>query len=526
MLAGVLLVVGVARGAVLSWAPGGIPSLDVADYLGQAWVYRDLFVAGDLGGALRAALVPNVHPPLHALGLGLGLALFGASVSVACALELVVYVAGLVGVMLLGRTLDRDTGLDAGLWAAAILSFSLEHLRLSTAPMTENAAMLTTVITLGLAVRWDRRGGVTDAVLVGTAALMAALVRWNLGPMLLAPLVTLGYFRNRTTVPWMLAPTGLVLAAWSSVAPDLAPALTTFFTNVDSGLPLLSLENLLWGPGALSSAYLGILGAGLVGLGLGASLLHPRRAQLRVLALTAAIGAVALTVHPFKIARAMHGEVMMLVLLASFGVIAAVERATGRARRAAGGGAVMLGLGAIVTHLSPPVRLELSHDAEAEALLDTIVSTSAAQSAAQSAALPNAAPQVVVSGQIRWLSTYTVALWHRQRGIANVVADTPLRFECWEPTTPPTPNCLPPATAAALESGQPVVLITLTTDDSSRKARLGGRESRDRVINANESGLDWSVPNAALVAAAAEAAGLRPTVLERERPAGTITIWR
>ena len=556
IFAALFLLIGLQQAIERAWMPIGVPSLDAGDYLGQAWAYRQALEVWDLQAFFTAALTPNVHPPLHALLLGVVLAALGpeADLAAASAVELLLFVGALGGLVAPARGIDREWGLTVGLCAAAFVAWSTEHARLSSAPMTENAALLATIVTLILAVRWDRRGTTFDALATGVALTLAGLVRWNLGPMLLLPLLIAGHRDHRVTLHLLVVPTFATLVVWSALRPELGEALRAFFTNVDSGVPLWTKENLLWLPTATSDAYHGPLGTGLVVLfslvalrgraGAPRALFAPGH---RILLLTALVGAVALTVHPFKIHRAMHGLVALLDLIAAFGALAALSYLPARLRPGATGIVLVLALAASLSQRSARMRLEMEESEERLKLLDDVVAASGQPG------------HVVISGHIRWFPATTVALWYRRAGWREVTIDTPVIEGCLA-YTEPEPSCLPPATAAALNLPG-AVFTTLAADESERRTRqaqtdAGGKEparrrpadeSERRALQAQtgggdeeaarrrpmpavrrqeEVGLDWSFPSAFQVGAAASAAGFTTTRLENERPQGTIEVWK
>ncbi|MES2642212.1 MAG: glycosyltransferase family 39 protein [Myxococcota bacterium] len=308
----------------LAYAPDGLPTWDPAGYLLEAVKIRASVVTGDVLGVLKGLTKPDLHPPLHSGMLAAWLTVAGNTMAAARLYPVLCFVASLgLLVWTAHRALPRR-GLEVGLVAALLTALSSGNLELLSSPMTESTGLLTQLLALGLAVHWAERRDARVQLGIGVAVLAATLVRFNMAPMLLAPLYVHHAWRFRRdrdalldprVLLWAL-PTLVGFALWQLSRPDLYDYVQKFFENRSSGLAFWSVESLLFVPLATHRGYLPWLGAalfvpfviGLVpwvwrnervdnsdatnsGAGLG-------RLQAYVL-----IGFAALTWHDFKIAR-------------------------------------------------------------------------------------------------------------------------------------------------------------------------------------------------------------------------------
>lgn len=288
----------------------GLPTWDSAGYLLSAETFREKLVATDWSGALQHLLKPDLHPPLHTAFLGLFLALFGNSFAVARAWPTLCFVVSLGLITELGRRLVRDGGLAVGLGAALLTALGLGNLTLLATPMTESTGLWTELLALLVAVHVADRRDAGAQLGLGAAVLAATLVRFNMAPMLLAPLYLQHAWRFRRSLRELLdprtllwaAPTVVALVAWQLERPELSHNIEKFFENRSSGLAFWSAENLLWVPLSLHSAYLPWLGPLLL-VPFFAGLRTETSPGMRRLQLFVLVSFAALTWHDFKITR-------------------------------------------------------------------------------------------------------------------------------------------------------------------------------------------------------------------------------
>lgn len=305
----VALLLTLARGWRLAYDPAGLPTWDSAAYLLDAVRFRDDLAAGDLDRLARDLTRPDLHPPLHSFLLGGWLLVFGNTLAAARAYPVAAFAVALALAFLLGRALGRST--LAGAAVALLTGVGLTSLELLTTPMTEATAVpVTLAVLLGMVATAER----TDArarLLVGLGVLVATLVRYNLGPMLLAPLFlhhaweVAGRRRrwnDAGVVLWVL-PTVLLFLAWQAVRPELYGQIVKFLENRTSGIPFWSVENFLWVATATRSAF---LGSWLVVAPLFLLFLLGLRggdARVRLVQAYVLVSFAALTWHSFKVER-------------------------------------------------------------------------------------------------------------------------------------------------------------------------------------------------------------------------------
>ena len=501
---------GVHQGWRATWLPHGIPSLDVADYLVSALALRDAWLASDPAAFASAMLAPNVHPPLHPLVLAAWTLVRGASIASAAEVAALTWVAALGALIWLGHRAHPIYGRWAGLAAAALTAASVEHQRLSAAPMTENLALLALLLALGAA---STRAG----LVAGACVCLAALVRYNLAPMLVVPIVIAHVVESRNArrsfrgLALTMLPTLAVLVAWTAARPELPSFLGSFFRNVDSGLPTWSAENLAWLPTAFALGYTGntavAAGVGVLLLASAASWTPEARKDdarrverlLQVFVLTAVV---AITVHPYKLTRVLHGVVPVAYLVATL-TVARAANALPLARLPVVAGALGLALllhranGAAGRH----GRLEFAAGADTTKALDRAV-----------LAMDGSA-EVILSGSHAVLNLHTLELWYRMgHPNARVLADL---AGCQ--------GCVPPETRRALEERRTGVAIVTV----EREARDPDRPVRRRSGNVKPAGTDSSEASAREVAALAATMGVRETAsIELPRLHAKVSVYR
>lgn len=479
---------GLAMAAGASWRPEGVPTFDAADYLEQALTFRDGLRARDGAKVIAQALAPDVHPPLHALALGVWLLASGGGLPMAMAAELAVFAAGLGALVWLGQRVDPGRGGWAGAAAAALVAFSGQHQRLAAAPMTENLAMLLSIAAVGLMFRGP-------PLAAGFAVLAAGLVRFNLLPMLLLPaLAWAAWQRRRDAWGWVLPPV-LAFAAWRAARPELGDALTTFFTNVDSGVPTWSRENLTWVPRVLVKDVWGPAATALV-VGAFVSGLRGAAPGERLVQAVALVGMAALTLHPYKLERGLHGTVPFLALAATLAVARVAREGRGVALA---GAALAAALGLRLLFPPLPGRLEVGDSPELRAALDDLVARTSGRE------------RLVFVGSHPLVSRHAVSLWHHLAGSRVVVTDEPAPHpDCRGDLVPAGLDCTPKLAAEGL--GSATVLVV---------ERLG--EARRRKAGAPDA--TWGPETARRVAELASARGVPGEVLEYPRMKARVTLY-
>lgn len=305
----------VARAAWLTWSPGGVPTWDTAMYLLDALKLEEKLVAGDAAGFVKELTRPDLHPPGHKLALAAWMAAVGTSAEAARLWPTFTLVLSLLLCLPLGRLVAPSAGLLVGAGAALLTSLGLGQLDLVTNPMTESTALPVTLGALWVLVATADRVEPRARLYAGLAVLVGGLVRYNLAPMLLAPLClhhVLGAARGRrrwvdpSVILWVL-PTLLVYGAWQLARPDLLANIQRFVQNRTSGLEFWSAANLLWVPRTIQGTFLTawlVSGAVLLLFVLG---LRPTREPApsgrRLLQLYVLVAFGVLTLHDFKVDR-------------------------------------------------------------------------------------------------------------------------------------------------------------------------------------------------------------------------------
>lgn len=328
----------------LAYSPDGLPTWDSAGYLLEAERVRALIVAGNATGLIGQLARPDLHPPLHALVLGVWMSVLGPSLAAARAYPVAAFIAGWFGVVALGKL----AGTRVGVLAATMFTLGLTSLDLLCTPMTESTALWAELLALGVAMRFRSRTDVWSGTMVGLGVLSAGMVRYNLWPMLLAPMgvdlaLTLLAKRRlvgpshmlkgaRSIVLWT-APTLLLLATWQYARPELASNIEKFLENRSSGIPFWTIENLAWVPIQTTKEFFGtwlVTGPllGLFGLGLVRHLARlwrsggspadapPVDEPLDLLRIFVLVSFAALTAHDFKVVRNLHTVLPLFLLCA------------------------------------------------------------------------------------------------------------------------------------------------------------------------------------------------------------------
>jgi hypothetical protein len=322
-LVGVVLVL-----RAVAWAYGqafqadGLPLWDSAGYLLEAEKLRARVAALDGRGVVSSLSHPDLHPPLHSALLGAWMLVAGNDLASARLYPLVGFVAALACLPVLGHLAFGRGGALAGVGAALVMAHAKGNLELIATPMTEATAVAATFGALALATHLRDRSDGGARLSVGCAILAATLVRWNLGPMLVAPLLldhAVRHRRDRTRlldariVGWVL-PTAVTLAAWQLLRPELYENIRKFLENRSSGLPTWSWENLGFVVISAQHDYLGswVLVALLFGLAVAGAGAPDRAGIVRAYA---AISVGLLTWHDFKIGRNLASVLPVIVLL-------------------------------------------------------------------------------------------------------------------------------------------------------------------------------------------------------------------
>lgn len=510
-----------------------LPSLDMADYLSRALRIRGAWLNEGLGGAWRELSTADVHPPGHPLLLALWFGLGARGIAQACwltTLELGLALAALVG---LGRALDRERGAWAGLLAAGMTVLSGEHQRLAAATMTEALALCITTLALWALAAHARDGGPKRALAAGVLIAAAGLVRYNIPPMLVAPALvawTLDRLRRprellRIDPLLWVAPTALLLAGWWMVEPKLFVAIGRFLTNVDSGLDPWSAENLLWTPRSFAEHYtlsdpLAALWALAALLGLAAAWRpgawkhagEPSFSAVRLVQLFAIVGLVAITLHPYKLSRTLHGVVPFVYLVGALpltrlplprslplrlGLLATLIAALG------------YGVKEQRERLDEPDRLgrlECSDHPEAVEVLDELVRYAEGRRL------------IALSGSASILSMPAAHLWLLLADSeTTVLEDPPTPPDCASLDEWPLPErCVGQAARSTLASPEmaagDALVITIEKTEGPGGAARGGRKGKDtrRKERIAPVGEHFSVQNARVVAELAREAKLPP----------------
>lgn len=345
--------------------PRQLANGDAGLYTSMALRFRELILAGDVGGMLELAALPLLRPPGHPLALGLWAAVFGAEHAV---MRLYGVAATALGLGLwagLARRAAGEVGGWVGLGALLLLAAGPLYLQLMFTPMTEPSAGVAVAAALGVAAWAHGRPGPWPALATGLAVAAAGLVRYNFWLMLPAALLVWHVVerwagpRDRASRPALLDPSRLlwlapslaVIAVWQLVDRRFLGQLAVFLVNQgnNSGASTLSLDNWMWVPrtlpafawnlGPAGAAVMALFAIGLAPALLGRDLRRPIDAggaalalgtspTLRLLQCWALVGLLALTLHPFKIIRNLHW--LMPAFALAMALPFAATRAPGR----------------------------------------------------------------------------------------------------------------------------------------------------------------------------------------------------
>ncbi|MFZ5481562.1 MAG: ArnT family glycosyltransferase [Myxococcota bacterium] len=307
LVAGTCIAASTWHARQIAYAPDGLPTWDSAGYLLEAVKIHASIVNADLLGVLKGLTKPDLHPPLHSGMLAAFLAVAGNTLDAARLYPLLCFVASLGMLVWIGARLVPGRGVEVGLGAALLTALSKGNLELLSTPMTESSGLLTQLFALGLAVHFADRRDARAQLGVGLAVLAATLVRFNMAPMLLAPLYAHHAWANRRDREALLDPRVLLWAVptlaafglWQLARPELYGYVQKFFENRSSGIPFWSAQNLLWVPVSTHGDYLPWLGYALfVPFVVGLATRGVGRLEMFVL-----VSFAALTWHDFKITR-------------------------------------------------------------------------------------------------------------------------------------------------------------------------------------------------------------------------------
>jgi hypothetical protein len=278
-LAVACIVASVWHAHTLAYAPDGLPTWDPAGYLVEAVKIHASVVSFDVLGVIKGLTKPDLHPPLHSALLAAWLTVAGNTMASARLYPVLCFFVSLGLLAWTGHRALPRRGLEVGLVAALLTALSSGNLELLSSPMTESTGLVTQLLALALAVHWADRRDARAQLGIGVAVLAATLVRFNMAPMLLAPLYVHHVWRHRPPLrtpravdtaalldPRVLlwaAPTLVGFGVWQLGRPDLYDYIVKFFENRSSGLDFWSKESLLFVPLSVHRAYLPYVGAAL-----------------------------------------------------------------------------------------------------------------------------------------------------------------------------------------------------------------------------------------------------------------------
>ncbi len=314
--------------------PGDLPTGDAGYYTIQAMELRDLVFRGDLSGFFSRAFRAEVHPFVHPCVLTAWIACLGDSQDAVRSYGVFAYSLSFILLVWLCQIVDPRRGWIVGLvvvFLTATSTFVRSHLFTA---MTEPTSLIVWLLAMGLFIRYhaDRRPG--PQLAIGSVLLLAALVRYNLFPMLVIPFFVHHLFEHRKAIrsafDWRLllwiAPTASFFAIWLLWDPDVLTALQIFFFNRTVDVPLFDVHSLTWLPRTVSMRFLyspalaivlfACFTAGLLALattmdhrrtfhlGKLRLVLHVQTSPgLRLLQFATIVAVIATTAHPYKIPR-------------------------------------------------------------------------------------------------------------------------------------------------------------------------------------------------------------------------------
>ncbi|MFZ5482353.1 MAG: ArnT family glycosyltransferase [Myxococcota bacterium] len=484
----------VARAWTTLAGPGDLPAFDAADYLARA-----LRVLDGVDGEL---LRPDMHPPGWPFALAAWMGLVGRGFLAARVLATLLSLIAVAQLAWLGRKLDPERGALAGAIAGTLAMATGEHLRLVTAPMTEPLALVVTLGALIAAVDLPDARHPWPHLRFGLWVLAGALVRYNVAPMLIAPVVLHRLATTRrldvAAVMWV-APVMLVFVAWEAASRGVLAEVGSFTRNLDSQLPFW--RDLTWVPEALAEHYAGWPAAVAGMVAFVAALARPADPRVRLVQAWVVVAVAAIALHPYKLARTLHPVVPIGGLV----VALAFARVHVRAHVLAGFAAL-----AWVAIMLRPARMEeLKKDA------DVFANAAAAEIVARAVRYGElgARVKVVVSGRTLAYPAVEVAL--RMRHLpAHVVKGSPAMNRCES-------GACPERLAEALEpvpDGR-TVWLAIADEERMKLPKQSKPPLSTRFVPETPKRNHPSIRQAAAFEAGAEARGL--TLLERyEDPEG------
>ncbi|MDP6933208.1 MAG: glycosyltransferase family 39 protein, partial [Myxococcota bacterium] len=345
LVAGAVLAAVAVDAWVVQYGAQELPGWDAALYLDMAIELWEHLSEGAWSRAAARALRPDLHPPLHGMSLGAWLHLFGDHPWTARSHGAVWTLLGALLCAPIARMVDvRREWIG---WVAGFLVLcSLEHRRLLDSTMTEPTALVVTQLGLLAALRLHERRGLRGGLVLGCVFVLAAAVRYNLGPMLwLAVLAwSLWLARGhevggvlRRSVLWLL-PSVVALGSWQALwsgvrwsrgEPDELAVLGSvhaFFVNRASESVGLW-TRFTWPVQALDTHYLGLftvllmvvcLVAGTVRATRERHTTDPVARRLFLLHLFGWTGLILLALHPYREPRNLYVFVPVLVLVTLF----------------------------------------------------------------------------------------------------------------------------------------------------------------------------------------------------------------
>ncbi len=351
------------RAQALLQDPAYLPGWDGSGYVRRGIAYFDAWSSGSWRNIWDLVVRPDIRPPVFGLVLGAFMTLRGDTPAAGIEWAQIAWFIGLFLTVCLGARLRVRGGLVAGALAALITAGTYDHLALVFAPMSESTSLLTVIgATLGTLLLLPH--GVAGALGIGLLMLLASMVRYNLGPMILFPLLAWHGWEHRDdrkklldpkVLLWGL-PAVLVFSVWQLAEPRLAEKVETFLVNRSSGLSFWSADFLLFVPRAAVSDFYGWIGYWIMAFAAIGLLPMLRRSpwlglasspELRLVQVQTLAGFVALTLHDYKLARNLYTLVPLLVMCAVTPVLPALLPAPGQSRRRQALGA-LAGIGALV----------------------------------------------------------------------------------------------------------------------------------------------------------------------------------
>ncbi len=302
-----------------------LPSGDAGYYTTQALRFRELLLAGDVLGFLYQATQPELHPFVHPVALGLWSVIFGATQSVMRSYGAAVFLLAMLLVVLLARRVDPRHGERVGMVVVVLIALGWFHRSHLFTAMTEPTATVAWLLALLVAVRHASDDDWLRQFEVGLAIALASLVRYNLFPMLVVPLLLHRLLESREggrpraacLAAWVV-PTLVVFLIWSLVVPEVSRAVLVFFGfgagkavglgGFDPGWVLRTVALRFAGGWAAAVPLLVLFTVGLLPLVSGrgyarGSMRLNTSTGLRLLQIVVLVGLVALAVHPAKVVR-------------------------------------------------------------------------------------------------------------------------------------------------------------------------------------------------------------------------------